>query len=209
MNEGRKEGGAKFRRLRYVQYGKVRTTPSIRLSVVNGEFINRLGRIQFLERARSSLSLYSYFFLFLPLLFLHDGGRGGTKEGRKGVSRRGKYTHAVTVYGREVGRGERLRTGRERERERESEPVLLTESLAGVNRGLSDNCIGPATDRPTRFCHANAAKSQPAAVSIATEPRRETGGDGGRARALARSLARSFEKKFQRTPHSRRSPQGY
>lgn len=59
-----------------------------------------------------------------------------------------------------------------------------------MNRGLSDNCIGPATDRPTRFCHANAAKSQPAAVSIATEPRRETGGDGGRARALARSLAR-------------------
>lgn len=61
-----------------------------------------------------------------------------------------------------------------------------------MNRGLSGNCcIGPATDRPTRFCHANAAKSQPAAVSITTgAAQTESGGDDARARSLARSLAR-------------------
>lgn len=209
MNEGRKEGGAKFRRLRYVQYGKVRTTPSIRLSVVNGEFINRLGRIQFLERARSSLSLYSYFFLFLPLLFLHDGGRGGTKEGRKGVSRRGKYTHAVTVYGREVGRGERLRTGRERERERER---------AGSINGVVSRCESWSLGQLHRAGYRSANSLLPRERGkIATGRRfdchRAAQGNWrgwrARARALARSLARSFEKKFQRTPHSRRSPQGY
>lgn len=84
----------KFRRLRYVRtvrYGTVRYVNAVRLSVVNGAFINRLEGYNFSSERVLLPSSFSISFS-LSFSFFH-GGRGGTKEGRKGVSRGGKYTH--------------------------------------------------------------------------------------------------------------------